>query len=493
MNPTSHHFSRLFTTLASALALAGCGALVRTPYERPQVQVPANWQTTQASVQTTPQTPASTDLWWRHFNDPALEALIAHVLANNNDLATATLRVRRAQLQAWRSGTDLYPSASLSANAGSSGRKDFASGATSHTENYSANLNIGWELDLWGRLGDLRDAAQWAAQASQEDLTATRLALIGTTMQLYWQAALLNERITTAQHSLNTTERTLALVRGQRQAGVSTGLEVAEAESSLSSQQANLRNLQQQRSEVLNALSILSNAPPSQDTAIPSRLPDVAPPEVPAGIPAELLARRPDLRAAELRLRGALVNVDAARSSYYPRLALTGSLGTASATLGNFLKNPIGTLAAALTQPLLDWTQIRFNTESARLQYEESVINFRQQLYRAMNEVNNALSSRDALMEQGQALSTALETARQAERIYEARYRNGSVSLRTWLDAQDRRRQAEVSLSQNRYNRYLNQVTLYQALGGDAIVTDTLTATAPEPAPVAQLPLQPGA
>jgi len=470
MKPTSHRL--LLTTLAAALTLAGCGSLVRTPYERPSVQTPASWQTTQsdAGQQASVAQTQIDDLWWQRFNDPALEALINHVLQHNNDLAAATLRVRRAQLQAWRAGTDLYPSASFSSGINSSGRKEFESGATSHSESYSANLNIGWEIDLWGRLGDQRDAAQWAAQASEEDLYATRLALIGTTMQLYWQAALINERITTAQHSLDTTRRTLELVRGQRRTGAATGLEVAESESSLASQQANLLNLHQQRSEVLNALSILSNAPPSQDTAIPVQLPDVAPPDVPAGLPSELLARRPDLRAAELRLRGALVNVDAARSNYYPRFSLTGSLGTASTTLGNLLQNPIGTLAAALTLPLLDWTQIRFNTENARLQYEETVINFRQQLYRAMSEVNNALSARDALIKQEQALQASLDTARYAERIYEARYRNGSVSLRTWLDSQDRRRQAEVSLSQNRYNRYLNQVTLYQALGGDAVV-----------------------
>jgi len=485
MNPmkhTSRRFSPRFvlTTLAASLILTGCGSLVRTPYERPPVQTPENWQTTQPGLNqqaATAQTQID-GLWWQHFNDPALEALITHVLQHNNDLATATLRVRRARLQAWRAGTDLYPSASFSSGVNSSGRKEFESGATSHSESWSANLNIGWEADLWGRLRSLSDAAEWSAQASQEDLHATRLTLIGTTMQLYWQAALLNERITTARHSLSTTQRTLELVRGQQRTGATTGLEVAEAESSLASQQASLLNLHQQRSEVLNALSILSNAPPSQDTAIPDQLPNVAPPDVPAGLPSELLARRPDLRAAELRLRGALVNVDVARSNYYPRFSLTGSLGTASTTLGNLLQNPIGTLAAALTLPLLDWTQIRFNTETARLQYEETVINFRQQLYRAMSEVNNALSARDALIKQGQALQASLDTARYSERIYEARYRNGSVSLRTWLDSQDRRRQAEVNLSQNRYNRYLNQVTLYQALGGDAVVEEP-----PQPQP----------
>jgi len=474
------------TVLAAAGVLAGCGALVRTPYERPAVQTPAQWQTAQPTDVAQPdatgpsgepaqytdnaEQEARSGPWWQHFHDATLTALIEQVLARNNDLAQAGLRLQRAQLQTWRARMDLYPSANLSGNASGSARQDFGSGASSHAQTYSATLNIGWEVDLWGRIEGLHDAAAWAAQASAEDLQATRLSLIGTTMQLYWQAALLNERIATAQHSRETTRRTLELIRGQYRAGAATGLDVVEAESSLASQDATLVNLTQQRAETLNALALLSDAPPSQDTSIPAQLPDAAPPDVPAGIPAELLARRPDLRAAEWRLRGALVNVDNARSSYYPRVSLTGALGAASSTLGELLKNPIGTLAASLMQPLLDWTQIRFNTESARLQYEEAVIGFRQQLYRAMADVNNALTARDALMRQGQALQAALDSARQAERMTEARYRTGSTSLRAWLDAQDRRRQAEVNVSQNRYNRYLNQVTLYQALGGDAVV-----------------------
>jgi len=472
------NFPRMLTVLttltaglAVGLTLTGCGSMVRTPYERPAVQTPVQWQTAQQadlSQQHQQGSDAQEDgQWWQNFNDAALVSLIERVLARNNDLAQAGLRLKRAQLQAWRSRTDLYPSANVSANAGGNVRRDFENGVSSHGQSYGTSLNVSWEVDLWGRLDAQHDASEWAAQASAEDLQATRLSLIGTTMQLYWQAALLNERITTAQHSRETTRRTLELVRGQNRMGAATGLDVVEAESSLASQDANLVNLTQQRSEILNALALLSDAPPSQDTPIPTRLPDAAPPDVPAGIPSELLARRPDLRAAEWRLRGALVNVDNARSNYYPRLSLTGSLGTASSTLGDILRNPIGTLAASLMQPLLDWTQIRFNTESARLQYEEAVIGFRQQLYRAMSDVNNALSARDALTRQGQALQASLDSARRAEQMTEARYRAGSTGLRAWLDAQDRRRQAEVNVSQNRYNRYLNQVTLYQALGGD--------------------------
>lgn len=448
------------TALAASLVLVGCGALVNTPYTPPAVQTPTQWQTGDNA----PLQQADDTEWWRHFNDPQLDALIDHVLQTNNNLAAATLRVRRAQLQAGMAQTNLHPT--LSAGTNASTQRNMR-GDADRSESYNASVSVSWEVDLWGRLGSLRDAAEWTALATDQDRQATRLTLIGTTMQLYWQAALLNERITTAQFSIDVAQRTLELVRGQYRSGAVSGLEVAEAESTLASQRASLLELQQQRTETLNALSILTNDPPSQGVAIPTRLPDIAPPTVAAGIPAELLGRRPDLRAAELRLRSTLASGDATRANYYPKLSLTGSMGSASSTLANVLQNPIGTLGAGLVLPFLQWNQMRLDSAISRNEYEEAVVNFRQSLYQAMADVENALSARGSLSAQGQELQASLDSSRRAEQIYEARYRTGAVALRTWLDAQERRRQAETNVSQNRYNRYVNQVTLYQALGGD--------------------------
>ncbi|MCB5362775.1 efflux transporter outer membrane subunit [Pusillimonas sp. CC-YST705] len=459
----------LLTTLSTSLLLAGCGALVQTPYTRPDTQTPAHWQN--ASTE-----PAATQddggEWWRNFNDTSLNSLMERVLQTNNDLAAATLRVRRAQLQAGMADTNLYPTVSAS---GSSNTQRNLRGDGTRSESYSVSTSISWEVDLWGRLESLSDAAEWTALATEQDRQATRLTLIGTTLQLYWQAALLNERIATARFSLEVAERTLELVQGQYRSGAVSGLEVAEAESTLASQRASLADLQRQRSETLTALSILTDTPPSQDVSIPESLPDAAPPSVQAGVPAELLGRRPDLRAAELRLRSTLASGDATRANYYPRLSLTGSLGSASSALANVLQNPVGTLGAGLILPFLQWNQMRLDSAISRNQYEEAVVNFRQALYQAMAEVENALAARGSLAVQGTELQASLVSAQRAEQIYEARYRAGAVALRTWLDAQERRRQAEISVSQNRYNRYLNQVTLYQALGGDAL------ADAPEP------------
>ena len=229
----------------------------------------------------------------------------------------------------------------------------------------------------------------------------------------------------------------------------------------------------QQHVEYVNALTILFDGPPDRTMADPPRLPQYPLPEARAGVPAELLGRRPDLRAAELRLREALSNVDAARASFYPTLTLTGSLGTSSPTLSNILQNPVGALTTAVTLPFLQWNRLGLNLKVSRTEFDERVVTFRQSLYQAMADVENALSNRTQLRVQGEQLEASLKAAREAERLYEVRYRAGSVSLRFWLDAQEKRRGAEIARDENVLNRLVNQVKVYQALGGDDSVSAT--------------------
>ncbi|KCB31380.1 outer membrane efflux protein, partial [Bordetella hinzii CA90 BAL1384] len=178
----------------------------------------------------------------------------------------------------------------------------------------------------------------------------------------------------------------------------------------------------------------------------------------------------PDLRAAEARLRAAVATTDATRASYYPPLTLTGSLGSASDSLGNLLANPVAALGAGLALPFLNWNQMRLNIRISETDYAILVAQFRQTLYQAMSDVENALSARGQLADRARLLQASLDAAREAERLYEVRYRAGAVALRFWLDAQEKRRAAEVAADENRLQRLRNQVQVYQALGGDAAV-----------------------
>jgi len=446
--------------LALALLLPGCASM-RTPYDAPAVAVPAQWQHAPATAR---DAQAATGAWWKAFGDPTLDALIDSALARNNDLAVATLRVRRAQLQARLA--ENRPSLSGSASAGASRALD--GGAT--TRSNSASLGVSYEVDLWNRLGASQDVARWEALATAQDREATAQALAGTTATLYWQLGYYGQRLAAAAESIAYAERTLALVQAQYDAGAVSALEVAESRQSLASQRASLALLQQQSVEASNALALLfdgaalGTAAPGWTT--PRALPMQALPEVAPGLPAELLARRPDLRAAELRLRESLASVDATRLSYYPQLSLTGALGGSSASLGSVLANPLATLGAGLVLPFLNRTEMQLNTAIARSDYEQAVVTFRQTLYQALADVDNALSARRQYAEQAAQLEQSLADARRAEQLYEVRYRAGAVALKPWLDAQEKRRSAETALAENRLNRLTNHATLFQALGG---------------------------
>ncbi|GAB1577304.1 efflux transporter outer membrane subunit [Bordetella petrii] len=448
----------LWCLLAVPLALAGCG-LMRTSYERPAVRNPPAW--THATAR---DAAAAGGVWWRNFDDPTLTRLIDLALERNNDLAAAALRVRQAQLQAGLARSDQFPT--LGGNVDLSRQRDLRRDQTIVRSN-SASLSVSYELDLWDRLQAQRDAAEWEAAATEQDRASAALSLVGTTATLYWRIAFINQRLASADQSIAYARRTLELVQAQYDAGGASGLEVAEARQNLAAQQAARTEMAQQRVENLNALAILFDGPPDRIMADPLRLPPTTLPTVPAGVPADLLARRPDLRAAELRLRQALAQTDATRASFYPPLTLTGALGGTSTALSSLLQNPVATLGAGLTLPFLNWNQMRLNIRVSETEYALRVVEFRQALYQAMADVENALSDRTQLASQGELLRQSLAAARQAEDLYEVRYRSGAVSLRFWLDAQEKRRTAEIELDQNTLDRLINQATLYQALGGD--------------------------
>jgi len=465
--PLHRRTGRIAVPVLAALALTACGAIVRTPYVRPEVATPAAWTSVPDA------TASAVDAWWRGFGDAELDRVIDAVLARNNDLAAATVRLRRARLQADLARNALVPS--VSASVGSNLSQDLRHGGPSSRSN-SASLSASYEVDLWGRLGSQRDAAAWEAEATAQDREATAIALVGTTAGLYWQLAYLSQRLATSEMSIAVARQTLDFVRVQYRAGAVSALEVSDAEQNLASQEASHASLLQQRVETRNAFAILFDRPPGDIEVDPRELPDGELPAIDAGLPSELLARRPDLRAAELRLRASLAGTDAVRASYYPRLSLTGSAGSSSTSLVDVLKNPVGTLGAGLALPFLQFNQMRLDTQVSEAQYEEAVIGFRQTLYQAYADVDNALAARLAQAERGRLLEASLVAALTSERLYEVRYKAGAIALRSWLDAQERRRAAEIALAENRLARLNNQVLIYQSLGGDTTVAARLAA-----------------
>lgn len=414
--------------------------------------------------------------WWLAFGDERLNRLVRQVLAVNTDFASASLRLQRARASVDRAEADLWPRLDGSVSASAS-RALEGDGETS--ESYRANVGASWELDLWGRLRDQRDVARWEAEATAEDREATALSLVGQAAQLYWTLAFVNQRLAAGAENVTRLERTLQLVTVQFEAGAVSRIDLREAEQSLLSQRAALEALEQLRVETRNALTVLLDGQPWPNADEPQDLESVVSPSVQPGLPAELIGRRPDLRAAERRLRAERTDVDIARKSFYPSLSLTGSAGSSSTSLVDLLANPVATLGAALSLPFLDWSQMKFETEAARLDYEIAVNDFRKSLYTAFAEVDDALAAKQQWARRVELAEAALDAAAQIERLYEVRYRAGAVSLRIWLDAQQTRREAELALAETRREQLNNDVVLIMALGGTD-VADAGAVAAPE-------------
>ncbi|MBN3788251.1 efflux transporter outer membrane subunit [Burkholderia sp. Ac-20353] len=447
---------RRLGAIACAVAmLASCTATRHAPL--PAVAMPTNWEAPVSA-----NAPVATRAWWRSFGDPQLDRLIDDALRTNNDLAIAAIRVYRSQLQAGLANANLTPTVSLGATGSVSRMLD------THQMSRSSGVtgSLSYEIDLWGRLAALRNAARWEADATTADLEAARLSLIGTTAALYWQIGYLNRQIALGEANIAYTARTLTVVRSRHAAGAVSGLDVTQAEQSLSAQRAAQTQLIQQRTENRHALAILFDRPPQQLVAEPPALPDGPPPEVAAGLPASLLGRRPDLRAAEFRLRESLAQVDATRTSFYPTFTLTGNAGTSSASLERVLANPVGTLGLGLALPFIQWNTMQLQIKVSKTQYEEAIVGFRQRLHVALAEVENALAARVQLEREAEQRTLSLAQAQRAESLAAARFAAGATDVQPWLDLQQRLRDAQSAESQNRLNRLNNQMTLYQALGG---------------------------
>jgi NodT family efflux transporter outer membrane factor (OMF) lipoprotein len=448
------NFSALLLAAACAF-VSGC-ASERTAFPSPEVSMPDRWTAPSAGNAGEPTGP-----WWRNFKDAQLDALIERVLRSNSDLSIAALRVHRAQLVAGLVDTHRTPSVSVSAAAAVA--RSFDPGGTARSSGVNASAVL--ETDPWGKLAAERDVAALEAAATKSDCQGVAAALSVATAQLYWRVAYLNQVLALSEADIAYAQKALEVVRAKHDAGAVSALGAAQAQLYLSNLQAAHTQLLQQRVEARHALAILFDQPPQSAVAERASLPDQPLPDLAAGLPASVLAHRPDLLAAELRLRAALANVDFTRASFYPTLTLTGSLGTASTALASFLKSPLLTLGAGLSLPFVQWNTMRLNIRVSETQYEEAVANFRQRLYVALKEVEDGLSARAQLLAEADKLALALTHARRAESIAQSRYVAGATEAQLWFDAQQFLRNAERSLATNRLNQLENQARLYQALG----------------------------
>jgi len=467
MNMPKNPAMRSRLALFAAISLcAGCA----TTYRAPEFAVASQYgagsdRAAQMQIIDTaaayPRRDATGDSWWRGFGDPGLDRLVEDVIERNRDLKTAALRVQRAQLALGQARNERLPvpSGSLS----DTDREPMRGGAGQ--ESVDAQLSLRYEVDLWRRLDAAQTVADWAAQASVEDLDSAALLLIANACDLYWRLADANARIARGDDAIANARRLEALIDLQFDAGAVSRLETAEASQALQQRIGDRARLQQQRSELRSAIAVLRGGPYWPEADEPRSV-AASPLPIDTGLPLDLLGRRPDLRAAEWRLRQTLAEADRVRLSAYPQLSFDLGANASGNSLGDLFDQPVRTLTRSLLLPFLDVNGTRLRIAVARKDYDIAAEAFVQRLVEAIGEVETAVAARESLQTQIAAARETAQAAEQAERLYALRYSAGSATLRQWLDAQQSRLGAKDALSQAELAQRRNEIALAKALGG---------------------------
>lgn len=474
------------------ILLIGCGMLRSSLPEHPAIptrwslkaeQLPSTSDSTGFKRLSTANTasPAVTgDAFWSSLGDPGLPQLVKLALQQNDDLKLSQLQVKLAQLQAALSGLSRWPDPSASLSAGVS-RPLSSVGHNAPSTYRSAGINaaLRYPLDIWGSAMAQREATHFDALASEDDWQAARLAVSLSVAQSRWQIAYLNRLLSNAQEDLRDATDTLHLAEVRYQAGATSRGDVVFAQRQRVEQGILLSTLHQQLTESRHAFALLVGDQPQN---IPPELTDLSDTPLPvpvSGLPAQLLSRRADIHAAELRVRSSLAAADAIRLSFYPSLSLHASYGTSSPTLTDYLANPLAALNAVLTLPMVQFNTARYSRQSAEVIYQASVINFRKALYKALRETEDALSARQQLAEEALQLAESLTLSLVAERLTFIRWQQGNSDIQPWLEAKRSRRQAQLRSLENLLARKNNALELYAALGGGYADQSQWTSHAP--------------
>ncbi len=452
------------TVLAAALLAAGCSMV--PVYERPAAPVPSAFPGNAAQ----PGVAAASVAWQTFFTDPRLAMLIETALANNRDLRVSVLNIEQASAQFQVQRSALLPALGATAS-GTRASPATAQAAGSVSSQYGIELGLAaWEIDFFGRIRALKDAALAQFLATEEARKAVQTSLIAAVANGWLTVLADEELLEITRQTLATREDSLRLTRLRFEHGVSSGIDLQLATSLVESARATDAQQRRTRLQDENALALLLGSPvPAAALAGSGGLAAAAPiPDVPAGLPSELLTERADIRAAEQQLIAANANIGAARAAFFPRISLTAALGLASPQFADLFDG--GTrawrFAPQATLPIFDAGRNQANLDAARAAREIAVAQYEKSIQVAFREVADALASRDTLGEQARAIGATAQAEAARYRLVDLRYRNGIVSSLDLLDSQRSLFTAQQSAVQVRLQQLQNRVTLYKSLGG---------------------------
>ena len=453
----------LATVLAIMLALSGCVSFV-PPYERPAAPVAPAYAPELLPAGGSDATVAAEVEWQRYFADARLKRLIEIALQNNRDLRVAVLGIEQARAAYQVRRADELPSV----GAGLTAQRQASGGSL--VNSYAVGLAMtGYELDFFGRVRSLSQSALSSYMATEEARKTVQIALVAAVANTHLSLLADDELLRVTRETLVTREDSFKLTKLKFDNGASSELDLRQSEQLLEGARATLAQTQRQRSLDENALVLLLGQPLPSD--LPAATPLATQPalrELPAGLPSDLLTRRPDVRAAEQQLLAANANIGAARAAFFPRITLTANAGSASTELSGLFKSGSFALTgvAQLLQPIFDAGRNQANLDVAKVNRDIAVAQYEKAIQSAFREVADSLAGRATLGEQLRAQTALTNAAQVSYKLADLRYRNGASSYLDVLDAQRNYFAAQQATVQVQALQAQNLVTLYKVLGG---------------------------
>jgi outer membrane protein, multidrug efflux system len=456
---------RTLTAVALLPALLVSGCTVGPKYRRPAFQPPATFYTDQQASAT-----SEADLaWWEIFKDPILQGLIKEAFDRNYDLRLAIARVEQQQALLGVTRSQYYPQVGYDGSISGQQSHNFPN----HTY-YAYSLTSLWEIDLFGRIRKMNEAQRAVYFGSEEARRDVRLLVMSQVAQNYFQLRALDAQLEIAHRNVASFTDTLNIFNDKFKGGAASGLEVARAQAALSNVAAVIPDLERQIVAQENALSLLLGRNPAPIARGIALAEQYDPPQIPPGIPATLLERRPDLREAEQSLIAANANVGVAKANFFPTISLTALFGGISPQLSELtLSGKAWSVAGDLTGPLFTAGRLKNEYRAAFAQRDQAQISFEKLVTQAFGEVSTSLSAHEKLAKAYQEQRTCVDAYRDSVRLSMTRYDSGLSNYLEVVDAQIQLYPAESASINYDLGRKLALVDLYRALGGGWNLTDS--------------------
>jgi multidrug efflux system outer membrane protein len=466
----SHSLRTLGAAVLLASGLSGC--LLGPNYQRPTIDTPATYRFQETEV-----ADAVNTQWWQQFNDPVLNQLIATALAENKDVKIAAARIDQFLGQFWSTRSALFPQVGAGFSAGrervtAAGPTPVFAGQGTIFNDFQATLNASWEIDLFGRNRRLTESARANLLATEEGRRATILSLVASVASSYITLLSLDRQLEIAKATTSSRAESVHVFELRFSGGEVSQMELAQSQSEYEASAATIPSLEAQIAQQEDALSVLLGHNPEPILRNGRDLNALGMPPVPAGLPSELLERRPDLRQAEQQLVAANALIGAARALYFPSISLTGLLGTESGQISNLFTGPskIWAFAGSVTQPIFTAGNIKGQVQQAEAQQQQALYSYQSAIQTAFQEVDDALISSQKLREQLVIQGRQVDALRTYSKMARLRYEGGYTSYIEVLDAERSLFNAELDETRTHQGVLTSYVSLYKAMGGGWVI-----------------------